>query len=78
MPGPLVEEMKQNPLLTSEEVAALMRVEPSTVTRWAREGKFRPHGITPVRLPGGSIRIYKSDVAKLTRLLYVNTPEEKK
>lgn len=70
MPGPLVDEMKANPLLTPDEVATLLRVDPKTITRWAREDRYRPHGITPVRLPGGGFRLYKSDAVKLTRIMF--------
>jgi excisionase family DNA binding protein len=30
-----------SPLLTPAEVAALSRVDPKTVTRWAQQGKLR-------------------------------------
>jgi hypothetical protein len=38
-----------DPLLTPQEVAALMRVEASTVNRWAAAGRFPD---TPDGLPG--------------------------
>jgi excisionase family DNA binding protein len=38
-------------LLTASEVAELFRVDPKTVTRWARAGK-----LTSVRTPGGRRR----------------------
>jgi len=40
--------MPRERLLTSQEVAALFRVDPKTVTRWARTGE-----LTAVRTPGG-------------------------
>ena len=47
-----------DPLLTPGEVAALFRVDPKTVTRWARSGKLRA-----VRTLGGHHRFRRSDVA---------------
>ncbi|TLP66528.1 BldC family transcriptional regulator [Microbispora triticiradicis] len=45
-------------LLTSDEVAAVFRVDPKTVVRWAREGR-----IAGIRTPGGRlIRYRESDV----------------
>ena len=38
----------KNELLTPSEVAGLFRVEPKTVSRWAKEGK-----IWPLRTPSG-------------------------
>jgi excisionase family DNA binding protein len=38
-------------LLTTREVAAMFRVSPITVNRWAREGK-----LTPAPSPGGHRR----------------------
>ncbi len=44
-------------LLTPSEVAALFRVNPKTVTRWARSGK-----ITAIRTLGGHRRFRASHV----------------
>ncbi len=44
-------------LLTPAEVAALFRVNPKTVTRWARAGK-----ITAVRTLGGHRRFHASEI----------------
>jgi len=44
-------------LLTPSEVAALFRVNPKTVTRWARSGK-----ITAIRTLGGHRRFRQSEV----------------
>ena len=44
-------------LLTPAEVAALFRVNPKTVTRWARAGK-----LTAIRTLGGHRRFRASDV----------------
>jgi excisionase family DNA binding protein len=55
-------------LLTPAEVAALFRVDPKTVTRWARAGK-----ITAIRTLGGHRRYRRSEVYSL---LNGNTPEQ--
>ena len=47
-------------LLTPAEVAKLFRVDPKTVTRWAKAGK-----INPIRTLGGHRRYRKSEVLKL-------------
>src|SRR5450759_3087316 len=47
-------------LLTPAEVAALFRVDPKTVTRWANDGK-----LTSLRTPGGHRRYRESEVRNL-------------
>ena len=47
-------------LLTPSEVAALFRVDPKTVTRWAKAGK-----LTSIRTLGGHRRFRKSEVDDL-------------
>lgn len=47
-------------LLTPSEVAALFRVDPKTVTRWAAAGR-----LASVRTPGGHRRFWESDVSAL-------------
>jgi excisionase family DNA binding protein len=47
-------------LLTPAEVAALFRVDPKTVTRWAKAGK-----ITSLRTLGGHRRYRESEVRNL-------------
>ncbi len=47
-------------LLTPAEVAALFRVDPKTVTRWAKAGK-----LTAIRTLGGHRRYRLSEVQKL-------------
>ena len=49
-------------LLTPAEVAALFRVDPKTVTRWARAGK-----LTSQRTLGGHRRYRESEVRALLR-----------
>ncbi len=48
------------PLLTPAEVAAMFRVDPKTVTRWAKAGK-----LTSVRTLGGHRRYLASEVRTL-------------
>lgn len=47
-------------LLTPAEVAQILRVDPKTVTRWARDGR-----LTSVRTPGGHRRYIKSEILGL-------------
>ena len=47
-------------LLTPSEVAALFRVDPKTVTRWATAGR-----IGSIRTPGGHRRFRESEVKAL-------------
>ena len=46
-------------LLTPSEVAALFRVNPKTVTRWARSGK-----LTAIRTLGGHRRFKASEIRR--------------
>ena len=46
-----------DPLLTPAEVAVLFRVNPKTVSRWARSGK-----LTSIRTLGGHRRFRASEV----------------
>jgi excisionase family DNA binding protein len=48
------------PLLTPSEVATLFRVDPKTVTRWAKAGK-----LTSIRTLGGHRRYRESEVRAL-------------
>ena len=52
--------MAENELLTPAEVAAMFRVDPKTVTRWARAGK-----ISAVRTLGGHRRFKASEIRRL-------------
>jgi excisionase family DNA binding protein len=45
------------PLLTPSEVAAMFRVDPKTVTRWAAAGR-----INSIRTPGGHRRFRETEV----------------
>lgn len=55
-------------LLTLKEVAERLRVGRSTLYRWVREGRLKPH-----RLPGGRMRFYEEDVE---RLLQIEHPDQ--
>jgi excisionase family DNA binding protein len=48
------------PLLTPAEVATLFRVDPKTVTRWAKSGK-----LTSIRTLGGHRRYREVEVREL-------------
>jgi len=52
--------IEQEVLLTPAEVAKVFRVDPMTVTRWAKAGK-----ITAIRTLGGHRRYRKSEVQSL-------------
>jgi len=52
----------QERLLTPAEVASLFRVDPKTVTRWAKAGK-----LTSIRTLGGHRRYKESEVKKLLK-----------
>jgi excisionase family DNA binding protein len=51
---------ESEPLLTPSEVATLFRVDPKTVTRWAKAGK-----LTSIRTLGGHRRYRESEVRSL-------------
>ena len=54
----------QENLLTPAEVAALFRVDPKTVTRWAKAGK-----LTSIRTLGGHRRYKESEVKTLLKTI---------
>ena len=62
--------VEQEVLLTPSEVAALFRVDPKTVTRWAKAGK-----LTSIRTLGGHRRFKESEVKSL--LTSISSPETK-
>jgi excisionase family DNA binding protein len=66
----LIEEMERDPLLTSEEVADIFRVERSTIVRWALREL-----LPTVRTPGDHYRFRQSAVkAALQSGLRDDTP----
>ena len=54
----------QEKLLTPAEVASLFRVDPKTVTRWAKAGK-----LTSIRTLGGHRRYKESEVRTLLKVI---------
>jgi excisionase family DNA binding protein len=54
---------EQEVLLTPAEVAKLFRVDPKTVTRWAKAGK-----ITAIRTLGGHRRYRQSEIQALIKV----------
>jgi excisionase family DNA binding protein len=58
-------------LLTPGEVAALFRVDPKTVTRWAAAGR-----IGSIRTPGGHRRFRESEVRALLEGKGMIEPED--
>ena len=64
-----MERAEAEPLLTPQEVATMFRVDPKTVTRWARAGK-----LTSLRTLGGHRRYRESEV----RALLAGTDESRR
>ena len=58
--GPWRPLMAENELLTPAEVAVMFRVNPKTVTRWARAGR-----ISAVRTLGGHRRFRASEIRRI-------------
>jgi excisionase family DNA binding protein len=54
----------QDKLLTPAEVAAMFRVDPKTVTRWAKAGK-----LTSIKTLGGHRRYKESEVKELLKII---------
>lgn len=59
-PAPVAAPAAAQALLTPSEVAALFRVDPKTVTRWAKAGK-----LTSIRTLGGHRRYRSAEVMAL-------------
>ncbi len=53
----MLEKQQHDKLMTPAEVAAVFRVDPKTVTRWAKAGK-----LSSIRTLGGHRRYRKSEV----------------
>ena len=62
----------QENLLTPAEVASLFRVDPKTVTRWAKAGK-----LTSIRTLGGHRRYKESEVRTLLTVITENNSGDK-
>jgi excisionase family DNA binding protein len=54
-------------LLTPAEVASMFRVDPKTVTRWAKAGK-----LTSIKTLGGHRRYKESEVKTLLKSISIN------
>ena len=63
--------MEPETLLTPAEVATIFRVDPKTVTRWAKAGK-----LTAIRTLGGHRRYRQSEVQALLRSNTFNEGEK--
>ena len=64
----MAEDTHPDALLTPAEVAALFRVNPKTVTRWAKAGK-----LTSIRTLGGHRRYRETEV----RALLAGIPQQR-
>jgi excisionase family DNA binding protein len=62
----------QEKLLTPAEVASLFRVDPKTVTRWAKAGK-----LTSIRTLGGHRRYKESEVKALLKSISASVSDNK-
>jgi excisionase family DNA binding protein len=52
--------MPEDRFLTPGEVANIFRVDPKTVSRWAKDGR-----LSSIRTPGGHNRFRESEIRKL-------------
>jgi len=59
-----------DPLMTPAEVATAFRVDPKTVTRWAKAGK-----LTSIRTLGGHRRYLESEVRAILSIADHGSPE---
>jgi len=55
-----MQRQESEPLLTPGEVATMFRVDPKTVTWWAKTGR-----LTSIRTPGGHRRYRQAEVRAL-------------
>jgi excisionase family DNA binding protein len=63
-----ISSSNQEKLLTPAEVATLFRVDPKTVTRWAKAGK-----LTSIRTLGGHRRYKESEVKAILKSITPHT-----
>jgi len=59
------QDVATDPLMTPAEVATAFRVDPKTVTRWAKAGKLRS-----IRTLGGHRRYLESEVRAILSVVY--------
>jgi len=57
--------MPNHDLMTPGEVAAVFRVDPKTVTRWAAAGRIRS-----IRTPGGHRRFNRKEIEEMMAELW--------
>lgn len=50
---------------TPNEVAKLFRVDPKTLGRWEREGRFTRYRVQVIRTPGNHRRFLKADIDRM-------------
>jgi len=67
---PPLSSTNQEMLLTPAEVASMFRVDPKTVTRWAKAGK-----LTSIKTLGGHRRYKESEVKALLKSISINNQE---
>ena len=67
---PSLSPSNQERLLTPAEVSSLFRVDPKTVTRWAKAGK-----LNSIRTLGGHRRYKESEVKTLLNSIVLNNNE---
>lgn len=61
--SPLTAARRPHPLMTRAEVARALRVDPTTVDAWRREGRLLPTEV--VALPGGTYRYRRTLVGRI-------------
>jgi excisionase family DNA binding protein len=66
----VIRQPEPEPLLTPAEVATMFRVDPKTVTRWAKAGK-----LTSIRTLGGHRRYRETEVRALLAGIPAAVPE---
>jgi excisionase family DNA binding protein len=65
-----INSSNQERLLTPSEVAALFRVDPKTVTRWAKAGK-----LTSIKTLGGHRRYKETEVNTLLKSISLRSTD---
>lgn len=65
----MTEEADELLWYTPHEVAALFRVDPKTLGRWEREGRFTRYQVKVIRTPGNHRRFLKADIDRMVEKL---------
>lgn len=50
---------------TPQEIAQIFRVDPKTVARWHKRGKFEEYGVSVAFTPGGHRRYNRKDIDRV-------------